>query len=171
MYFRQCDEITILPKIKYTHKVSTNTSKKIDEKGINTPHHQKFGRCFILLSYIIQRTFSATISDLLYKSLSVTLIDWDHDHSINFFLRRNMSWEMKTKRNVAFNIVLWRHGDFDKNVAFAELKEKKEEIWLRPMTKAPTEKSKRKCDNTKTPPKTSITQWLQTDLGRSAKAV
>ena len=47
--------------------------------------------------------------------------------------------------------------------------EKKEEIWLSPMTKAPTstEKSKKQCDNTKTPPKTSITQRLRTDLGRS----
>ena len=33
------------------------------------------------------------------------------------------------------------------------------------MTKAPTptEKSKKQCDNTKTPPKTSITQRLRTD--------
>ena len=38
-----------------------------------------------------------------------------------------------------------------------------------PMTKAhtPTEKSKKKRDNTKTPPKTSIKQRLQTDLGQS----
>ena len=37
------------------------------------------------------------------------------------------------------------------------------------MTKAasPTEKSKKQPDNTKTPPKTSITQLLRTDLGRS----
>ena len=36
------------------------------------------------------------------------------------------------------------------------------------MTKAPTptEKSKNQRDNTKTPPKTSITQQLRTDLGR-----
>ena len=49
---------------------------------------------------------------------------------------------------------------------------KKEEIWLSPMTKAPTptEKSKKQRDNTKTPPKTSITQGLRTDLGRSAGA-
>ena len=40
------------------------------------------------------------------------------------------------------------------------------------MTKAPTptEKSKKQHDNTKTPPKTSITQRLRTDLGRSAGA-
>ena len=38
------------------------------------------------------------------------------------------------------------------------------------MTKAPTptEKSKKQRDNTKTPPKTSITQRTRTDLGRSA---
>ena len=37
------------------------------------------------------------------------------------------------------------------------------------MTKAttPTEKSKKQRDNTKTPPKISITQRLRTDLGRS----
>ena len=37
------------------------------------------------------------------------------------------------------------------------------------MTKAPTptEKSKKQRDNTKTPPKTPITQQLRTDLGRS----
>ena len=31
----------------------------------------------------------------------------------------------------------------------------------------PTEKSKKQSDNTQTPPKTSITQRLRTDLGRS----
>ena len=55
-------------------------------------------------------------------------------------------------------------------ILWGEKKEKKEEIWLSPMTKAPTpnEKSKKQRDNTKTPQKTSITQRLQTDLGRSA---
>ena len=44
-----------------------------------------------------------------------------------------------------------------------------EEILLSHMTKAitPREKSKKQRDITKTPPKTSITQRLQTDLGRS----
>ena len=48
-------------------------------------------------------------------------------------------------------------------------KEKKEEIWLNPVTKflAPTEQSKKQRDNIKTPPKTLITQLLRTDLGRS----
>ena len=52
-----------------------------------------------------------------------------------------------------------------------EFVDKKEEIWLSPMTKAPTptEKSKKQRDNTKTPPKTSITQRLRTDLGRSVR--
>ena len=47
--------------------------------------------------------------------------------------------------------------------------EKREAIWLSPMTKAhsPTEKSKEQRDNIKTPPKTSIAQRLWTDLGRS----
>ena len=49
------------------------------------------------------------------------------------------------------------------------VKEKKEEIWLSPMTEAPTpkEKSKKQHDNTKTPPKPSITQRSRTDLRRS----
>ena len=49
------------------------------------------------------------------------------------------------------------------------LVEKKEEIWLSPVTKTPTptEQSKKQRDNIKTPPKTLITQLLRTDLGRS----
>ena len=35
----------------------------------------------------------------------------------------------------------------------------------------PTEKSKKQRDNTKTPPKTSIIQRLQTDLGRSVEVM
>ena len=56
----------------------------------------------------------------------------------------------------------------DKSAKVSSL-EKKEEIWPSPMTKAPTstEKLKKKRDNTKTSPKTSITQRLRTDLGRS----
>ena len=48
-------------------------------------------------------------------------------------------------------------------------KEKKKEIWPSPMTKPPipTENSKTKGQQTQTPPKTSITQRLRTDLGRS----
>ena len=48
-------------------------------------------------------------------------------------------------------------------------KEKKKEIWPSPMTKPPipTENSKTKGQHTQTPPKTSITQRLRTDLGRS----
>ena len=46
---------------------------------------------------------------------------------------------------------------------------KKEEIWLSPLTKAPTltEISKWQSDNTNNATKCSITQWLRTDLGRS----
>ena len=49
------------------------------------------------------------------------------------------------------------------------IQEKKEEIWLIPVTKTPTptEQSKKQRDNIKTPPKTLITQLLRTDLGRS----
>ena len=50
-----------------------------------------------------------------------------------------------------------------------KLEEKKEEIWLSIMTKAPTpaELSKGQNDNTKKSQKSSITQRLRTDLGRS----
>ena len=53
-----------------------------------------------------------------------------------------------------------------------DCKEKKEEIWLSPVTKTPTptEQSKKQRDNIKTPPKTLITQLLRTDLGRSVGA-
>ena len=46
-----------------------------------------------------------------------------------------------------------------------------EDIWLSPMSKAPTptEKSKKQRESTKTPPKTSITQRLRTDFGRSVR--
>ena len=55
----------------------------------------------------------------------------------------------------------------------SETYDKKEEIWLSPLTKAPTstEKSKKELDNTKTPPKPSITQPLQTVLGRSVGVI
>ena len=55
------------------------------------------------------------------------------------------------------------------NYPLQSLSEKKEEIWLTPMTKTPTptEKFKKQRDNIKTPPKTLITQRLRTDLGRS----
>ena len=54
-------------------------------------------------------------------------------------------------------------------VSPVKIKKEKDDLWLNPMTKVPTatEKSKKQRDNTKTPPKTSITQRLQTDLGRS----
>ena len=47
-------------------------------------------------------------------------------------------------------------------------KEKKKEIWLNPMTTPLYQQKIRKSkDNTQTPPKTSFTQRLRTDLGRS----
>ena len=57
------------------------------------------------------------------------------------------------------------------HMVFHWQKETKEEIWLISLTKtvAPTENSKKQSDNTKTPPKTSISQWLRTDLVRSAE--
>ena len=54
-------------------------------------------------------------------------------------------------------------------VSLQESEEKKEEIWLSPMTKAPTptEMSKGQSDNTNNATKSSIKQRLRTDLGRS----
>ena len=48
-------------------------------------------------------------------------------------------------------------------------RENKEDIWLSPMTKAPTptENVKKANDNTNNATKSSITQRLRTDLGRS----
>ena len=45
--------------------------------------------------------------------------------------------------------------------------EKKEEILLSPMTKAPTQKCQKGKVKTQTTPQKSITQRLRTDLGRS----
>ena len=48
-------------------------------------------------------------------------------------------------------------------------KEKREHIGLRHVIKSPYthRKSKKQCDNTKTQPKTSITQRLRTEFGKS----
>ena len=53
--------------------------------------------------------------------------------------------------------------------ALSTHKDKKEEIWPSPMTKAPTptEMSKGQSDNTNNATKSSINQQLRTDLGRS----
>ena len=59
---------------------------------------------------------------------------------------------------IDFEIKGWNHN----------LSEKKEDIWLSLVTKAPTptEKSEKQRDSIKKLPKTLITQRLQTDLGR-----
>ena len=72
---------------------------------------------------------------------------------------------------------LFHHGPSDCNCSTIQsakkdnhlLEEKKEEIWLSPMTKAPTptEMSKGQTDNTNNATKSSIKQRLRTDLGRS----
>ena len=53
------------------------------------------------------------------------------------------------------------------------VREKIEAIWISPTTKAPipTEMSKGQRDNTNTSPKSSITQRLWTDLGRSVGVI
>ena len=64
---------------------------------------------------------------------------------------------------------MWMDATFCIVSGYFLLQEKKKEIWPSPMTKAPipTENSKTEGQHTQTPPKTSITQRLQTDLGRS----
>ena len=54
-------------------------------------------------------------------------------------------------------------------VTIMTLNDKKEEIWLSPMTKAhtPTEMSKGQIDNTNNATKSLIKQRLRTDFGRS----
>ena len=58
---------------------------------------------------------------------------------------------------------------FDSYFQIIENIDKKEEIWLSPMTKAPTptEMSKGAVTTQTTPQKSSIKQRLRTDLGRS----
>ena len=60
-------------------------------------------------------------------------------------------------------------NDINIGIIVKIVKRKKVDIWLSPMTKAPTptEKSKKQRDNIKNATKTSITQRLRTDLGRS----
>ena len=76
--------------------------------------------------------------------------------------RRNTTSNFKTTPYICNNIWLqWNYG-FQR--------EKKEENWLSPMTEAPTptEKIPKNIETIqKTPSKTSITQRLRTDLGRS----
>ena len=77
-------------------------------------------------------------------------------------------------RMVEFKYILYFNNEnWRQNVQYDEyshpnsISEKKEKIWLSPVTNAPrpTEKSKKQRDNIKTLPKTSITQRLRTDLG------
>ena len=70
-------------------------------------------------------------------------------------------WEHRV--NLNYRIVWWKFTKLGRD------KEKKEEIWLSPMTKAPTptEMSKGQSDNTNNATKNSIKQRLRTDLGRS----
>ena len=70
---------------------------------------------------------------------------------------------------VKWNIILKLLVNLSWSQQMYLLQEKKKEIWLSLMTKAlkTTENSKAQSDSTKTLPKTSITQWLWTDLGQS----
>ena len=77
------------------------------------------------------------------------------------------NWEQKHQGQIgykyAFIIIQY-------TIMYYLIREKKKEIWLIPGTKAPTpteKSSKQHRDNTKMPQKTSITQRLRTDLGRS----
>ena len=54
--------------------------------------------------------------------------------------------------------------------SFTAFQDKKDEIWLSPMTKAPTEMSKGQSDNTNNATKSSIKQRLRADLRQSVVA-
>ena len=62
---------------------------------------------------------------------------------------------LKANRTCASPCYLYNIGIFQNVTQNVHLQEKKEDIWLSPMTKAPTptEKSKKQSNNTKTPPK------------------
>ena len=76
---------------------------------------------------------------------------------------------MQIKFSIQFTFRFAKGMQREVNSKSIRLQEKKEEIWLSPMTNAPisTEKSKKQHDNTKTLPITSISQRLRNDLGRS----
>ena len=74
---------------------------------------------------------------------------------VNFFYSKNMMSFLNYVTAMLRDLSAW-HSSYN---------EKNEEIWLSPMTKAPTptEKAKKQCENTQTPPKTSISQPLRTN--------
>ena len=75
-----------------------------------------------------------------------------------FFLAKDNNSCKRTSRVTKLKLDLYN----------TKTKRKREQTWLSPTTKVPTptEKSKKERDNTQTPPKTSITQGLRTNLGR-----
>ena len=81
-------------------------------------------------------------------------------HNVTYFLSHNM-YQIIPQLGVRY--LIYTCLDFYMN------KEKNEEIWLSPLTKAftPTVNLKKQSDNTKTPTKSSIKLWSRTDLGRS----
>ena len=82
--------------------------------------------------------------------------------SLHNFINKNSGWVLQTHLSIC-------NSKFENKIqSRSVVQEKKEEIWLSPMTKAhtPAEMSKGQSDNI-TPQKSSITQRLRTDLGRS----
>ena len=74
--------------------------------------------------------------------------------------------------NVQINISMIKCiVEFECDLLHSTVEEKKEDIWLNPLTKAPTptEMSKGQSDNINNVTKKSITHRLRTDLGRSVE--
>ena len=92
--------------------------------------------------------------------------EWEGWVPVNRFKRT--SW-MAVVASTMFVYHILRPLHFGCLLVVSLYKEKKEQIWLNPMTKplSPQKTPKKQCDNTQTPPKTSITQRLVTDFRRS----
>ena len=112
-----------------------------------------------------------------YQVLSHPCINNDvnsYTHYVIYILSQLVTMRTKHRRPCAFdNCVTNTNMNYFSYIT-VELpcrQDKKEEIWLSPMTKAPTptEMSKGQSDNTNNATKSSIKQRLRTDLGRSVR--
>ena len=84
------------------------------------------------------------------------------------FFNKNMLFLLRLNRIVQKMLqMIYKEINFVKQCCFNQ--NKKEEIWLSPMTKAlaPTENENKQSDHTKSTTKCSITQRQRTDLKRS----
>ena len=123
---------------------------------------------FQIYALIVLCSMSIRFKRFVRQSRPWSLTLWPKIDKVPPLIINNICVKSKTNHPISIN----KHH----SVTFCELKanifflwEKKEELWLNPVTKThtPTEQSKNQRDNIKTPPKTLITQLLRTDLGRS----